>query len=149
MLWGTFAEYTRHYPGRVLVILAGALGALMLMAAAAPSVQGAEAIAAQAGGPAKGRDGNIQSGLPLSASLRLASVLDTAADGESVAWHEPESGATYRVHPLYTFHAGDRICRAFTIRRIALDSIRESYRTACRRSASGWTLTTASAGGNG
>lgn len=149
MLWGSFADYSRQFPGRVLLILAGAAVAFMLMAASAPSVQGAEAIAAQAGPPAKSRDGNMQAGLPFSASLRLAAALDTAADGESVVWHDPESGATYRVHPLYSFKAGERVCRAFTIRRIALDSIRESYRTACRRNAGGWTLTTASAGGNG
>lgn len=149
MLWGSFADYTRQFPERVMLILAGATVAFMLMAADAPSVQGSEAIAAQAGPPAKARDGNVKSGLPYSASLRLAAALDTAADGESVAWHDPESGATYRVHPLYSFQAGERVCRAFTIRRIALDSIRESYRTACRRNVGVWTLTTASAGGNG
>ncbi|MBE0531600.1 MAG: hypothetical protein IH626_12290 [Rhodospirillales bacterium] len=149
MLWGSFAEYTRHYPWRVLVIVAGALAAVMLMAAGAPSVHGAETVAVQGGAPAQSRDGNVQVGLPFSASIRLAAVLDTAADGESVAWQDSESGAIYRVLPFYSFSAGERVCRAFTIRRIAIDSIRESYRTACRRNVGGWTLTTASTGGNG
>lgn len=149
MSWGSFAEYTRHYPGRVLVIVVGAAAALALMAAGVPSVQGAEA--AQTGASGKTRDFSpLPIGLPLSASHRLAEALDTAADGESVAWRDPDSGVTYRVHPLFSFRAGERTCRAFTVRRIAFDSIRESYRTACRRAAGGWTLTTASnAGGNG
>ena len=149
MFWGSFAEYTRHYPGRVLVIVIGAVVAFMLMAAGVPSVHGAEA--AQTGAAADNRDfGPMPVGLPLSASHRLTAALNTAQDGESVAWRDPDSGVTYRVQPLFSFRAGERTCRAFTIRRIAFDSIRESYRTACRRAVGGWTLTTATAaGGNG
>lgn len=154
MLWGSFAEYLRHYPGRVLLIVVGALAALMLMAVSAPSVQGAEAevsraSALQTGSLQKAHDGRMPAGLPAYAGHRLADVLDTAADGESVAWRDQENGAIYRVHPLFSFRVGERDCRAFTIRRIAADSVRESYRTACRSNAGGWTLTTASnVGGN-
>jgi surface antigen len=153
MLWGSFAEYLRHYPGRVLLIVAGALAALMLMAVNAPSVQGAEvsrAGALGAGTLQKAHDGRMPAAMPAYAGHRLADALETAADGESVAWRDPENGAIYRVNPLFSFRVGERDCRAFTIRRIAADSVRESYRTACRRDAGGWTLTTASnVGGNG
>ena len=149
MLWGSFVDYLRHYPGRVLLIAVGAVAALMLMTVSAPSVHGADrAELLQAGPLKKGYDGRMPAGMPAYAGHRLADALDTAADGESVAWHDQENGAIYRVHPLFSFRVGEQDCRAFTIRRIAADSVRESYRTACRN-AGAWTLTTASNdGGN-
>lgn len=148
MFWDSCADYTRHHPGRVLMIVLGAAAAFVLMAAGVPSVHGAEG--ARPGVLGKADDARMPAGIPVAAGHRLARVLDTAADGEAVVWQDPESGAVYRVHPLATFRTGDRQCRAFTIRRLAEDGVRESYRTACRDAAGDWSLTIASGvGGNG
>jgi len=147
MLWDSFADFTRHYPGRVLTIALGAAAALLLLATGAPSVHGAEGT--RPGTLEKARDARMPAGIPVTAGHRLADILDTAADGEAVAWHDLESGVEYRVHPLATFRTGDRQCRAFTIRRVAENGVHESYRTACRSAAGGWVLSVASGTGGG
>lgn len=150
MLWESITDYIRHHLDRVLMIAVGAAVGLAIMATDIPPAHGAEAARADPDAATAYEGPRMRAGLTFAVGDRLADILDTAADGETVVWRDDKAGISYRVHPLSTFKAGQQSCRAFLIRRTSHDGIRESYRTACRAGDGGWGLTTASdTGGNG
>jgi len=135
-------DFARRHMGRVTMLLAGA--AVSLALATAIDVPSVKAIDPDVTGVFGGlRDEKAPSPHDLVAGERLADILDRVGDGQTVAWRNPETQVSYRIHPLSTFKAGTRDCRTFTIRRTADSSVRESYRTACREAGGTWTISPA------
>lgn len=136
------AEYARHYLGRVAMLTMGAVAALAMAAAVeVPSVRAVDTAFPRLAGDLSGRPDGASRPVPVIEG-RLADALDSVADGRSVVWREPETGATYRVDTVASFTAGEKSCRSFTLRRTAEGSLSESYRTACQDADGAWTLTT-------
>lgn len=135
-------EYARHYLGRVAMLALGSVTALAMAAAVdVPSVRAVDTALPRLAGDLLVRSAPA----PLAAPViegRLAEALDRIADGRTVVWRDPDSGATYRVDTVASFTAGDRACRSFTVRRTADGGLSESYRTACQDADGAWTLTT-------
>lgn len=77
------------------------------------------------------------------AQPQLASILDAAEDGavKQITVAAPTGGGkpiTYSVQPRSSFEVAGHSCRTFTIRAAAVETIRESFRIACKREDGTW-----------
>jgi surface antigen len=121
-----------------LIILIGALAALAIGMVNAPPAGAANydyiGVFGALSSSQRSADTNVVAG------ARLVDILEKSPDGETVAWHNPETGISYQIRVLTSFTTGTETCRTFTVRRNAAESVRESHRTACRQAKGIWKL---------
>lgn len=71
---------------------------------------------------------------------RMVEILETTEDQKDVVIKAPDSDVLYRVRPIATFTSNGHLCRTFTLRRLAAENVRESFRSACRTPSGDWTI---------
>lgn len=120
---------------RILVV-GTALGLMLSALRASPAWPADDWVEALGALPAPGK----QMPVDVADAGWLSRILDETPDGKTVSWRAGSPWATYRVQPLSTFPAADHSCRSFTVRLTAANSIRESYRIACRSADGSWEL---------
>jgi surface antigen len=67
-------------------------------------------------------------------------ALETAPSGQSVAWHNPDSGHSGTVTPVRTYQSGGTYCREYQ-QTVTIDGKpQQSYGTACRQPDGSWKI---------
>lgn len=67
-------------------------------------------------------------------------ALEASNDQKQVAWHNPDTGADYRVQPSKTFQRNGRYCREYTTTAVIGGRTQKTYGTACREPDGSWKL---------
>ena len=67
-------------------------------------------------------------------------ALERAADRETVAWRNPDTGADYRVTPTRTLETDGRYCREYTTQATVGGERQTFHGTACRNDDGSWQL---------
>jgi len=120
-------------------ILGGAAGA----AAGSQIGSGDGQIAAVIGGAILGVliGGDVGRTLDEADEACTGAALEHLADGQSVAWRDPNDGARYQVTPTQSYQREDgRYCREYQAQARIGGEARETYGTACRQPDGGWKL---------
>jgi len=67
-------------------------------------------------------------------------ALESAPSGQSVAWHNPDSGHSGTVTPVRTYQSGGTYCREYQ-QTVTIDGKpQQSYGTACRQPDGSWKI---------
>ncbi|WP_303903460.1 RT0821/Lpp0805 family surface protein [Thiohalomonas denitrificans] len=67
-----------------------------------------------------------------------AHALDSARDGQTVSWHNPDSGVDFRLTPIETFQSDGLLCRRYHTEVIGSDDQAEGRSKACRTQDGTW-----------
>ncbi len=70
----------------------------------------------------------------------IRKALEASNDRKQVAWHNPDTGADYRVQPSKTFQRDGRYCREYTTTAVIGGRTKKTYGTACREPDGSWQL---------
>ncbi|SCZ62384.1 Surface antigen [Thiohalomonas denitrificans] len=67
-----------------------------------------------------------------------AHALDSARDGQTVSWRNPDSGVDFRLTPIETFQSDGLLCRRYHTKVISSDDQAEGRSKACRTQDGTW-----------
>ena len=71
-------------------------------------------------------------------SLSLQNAINTAPNRQTSSWQNPNTGNSYSVTPLKTYHIKARPCRTYTMRATVGSKRQTIYGRACRMSDGTW-----------